>query len=59
MDIPFHEKLPQLKEYDMIVDGIFGFSFAGEIREPFQSIITVFFINKKGNGKSRSTYSID
>jgi len=27
-------------EYDLIVDGIFGFSFAGDIRAPFDSIIS-------------------
>ncbi len=40
MGIPFLEKLPTtLQTYDMIVDAIFGFSFAGEIREPFLSIL--------------------
>lgn len=30
-----------LTEYNMIIDGIFGFSFSGEVREPFKNIIEV------------------
>lgn len=38
--IPFTEDFPAaLKETDHIVDAIFGFSFSGEIREPFPAII--------------------
>ena len=44
MEIPFHEKLPDLTTFDMIIDAIFGFSFAGDIREPFLSIIQVIII---------------
>lgn len=44
MDIKFHEKLPDLNTFDMIIDAIFGFSFSGEIREPFLTIINVCFI---------------
>lgn len=27
-------------EYDIIVDGIFGYSFTGEIRDPYDKIIS-------------------
>jgi NAD(P)H-hydrate repair Nnr-like enzyme with NAD(P)H-hydrate epimerase domain len=30
-----------LLKYDLIIDGIFGFSFSGDIREPFKNIINV------------------
>jgi len=41
--IDIFEELDQinLSNYDLIVDGIFGFSFSGEIREPFKTIIYV------------------
>lgn len=38
-------KALDFNNFDLIVDGIFGFSFAGEIREPFKTIITVCFIS--------------
>lgn len=40
LSIPFTTDFPTaLKETDHIIDAIFGFSFSGEIREPFPSII--------------------
>jgi NAD(P)H-hydrate epimerase len=30
-----------LLKYDLIIDGIFGFSFSGDVREPFKNIINV------------------
>ena len=34
------DKMPtNLNDYDILVDAIFGFSFEGEIKEPFKSII--------------------
>mmetsp|Transcript_14170 Transcript_14170/g.26660 ORF Transcript_14170/g.26660 Transcript_14170/m.26660 type:complete len:224 (+) Transcript_14170:909-1580(+) len=39
MDIPIHNALPALDSYDLVVDAIFGFSFSGSIRAPFDSII--------------------
>ncbi|CCU77484.1 unnamed protein product [Blumeria hordei] len=40
LNIPFADDFAKaLNESDHIVDAIFGFSFAGEIREPFPSII--------------------
>lgn len=27
--------------YDLVVDAIFGFSFKGEVREPFRSILSI------------------
>jgi len=40
LDIPFTDDFPAaLKETDLIVDSIFGFSFSGEVREPFPKVI--------------------
>jgi len=40
LNIPFVEDFPAaLKESDHIVDAIFGFSFSGEVREPFPAVI--------------------
>lgn len=43
LDIPMIEELPKdiNTSYDIILDSIFGFSFKGEIREPFKTIIEV------------------
>ncbi|THV85349.1 apolipo protein A-I binding protein-like protein [Aureobasidium pullulans] len=39
--IPFTEDFSsQLSTTDFIIDSIFGFSFSGEVREPFPSVIT-------------------
>ncbi|PQE15808.1 hypothetical protein CJF30_00006211 [Rutstroemia sp. NJR-2017a BBW] len=41
LSIPFVDDFPSaLKETDHILDAIFGFSFSGSVREPFQSVIT-------------------
>mgnify|MGYP002804810999 CR=1 FL=1 len=46
MDIPFITELPVTSDidakYSFIVDAIFGFSFKGNIREPFGTIIDAF-----------------
>ncbi|KAK8000687.1 YjeF protein [Apiospora arundinis] len=40
LDVPFVEDFPSaLKSTDHIVDAIFGFSFSGEVREPFPAVI--------------------
>jgi len=40
LEIPFVDDFPAaLNEADHVVDAIFGFSFSGEIREPFPSVI--------------------
>jgi NAD(P)H-hydrate repair Nnr-like enzyme with NAD(P)H-hydrate epimerase domain len=43
LNIPFLEEMPSASEikaeYDIILDGIFGFSFTGELRQPFKDII--------------------
>ena len=41
-DIPFIEAIPDDvdKEFDLVIDAIFGFSFKGDIREPFLTAIT-------------------
>nr|XP_003415203.1 NAD(P)H-hydrate epimerase isoform X1 [Loxodonta africana] len=46
MDIPFLGEMPleplMIDElYELVVDAIFGFSFKGDVREPFQSILKV------------------
>ncbi|XP_066218285.1 NAD(P)H-hydrate epimerase [Saccopteryx leptura] len=46
MDIPFLGEMPQepmlIDElYELVVDAIFGFSFKGDVREPFRSILSV------------------
>lgn len=40
LNIPFTDDFPAaLKESDHVVDAIFGFSFSGEVREPFPAVI--------------------
>lgn len=40
LEIPFTEDFPAaIKSTDHIVDAIFGFSFSGEVREPFPAVI--------------------
>jgi len=40
LNIPFTDDFPSaLKETDHIIDAIFGFSFSGEVREPFPAVI--------------------
>lgn len=42
MEVPFVSEMPEYLDsvsYDLILDAIFGFSFTGEIRSPFDSII--------------------
>jgi len=40
LDIPFVGDFPAaLREADHVVDAIFGFSFSGEVREPFPAVI--------------------
>ncbi|OAA60237.1 YjeF-related protein [Niveomyces insectorum RCEF 264] len=40
LDVPFVENFPAaLASTDHVVDAIFGFSFSGEVREPFPAVI--------------------
>ncbi|KAJ9129817.1 YjeF N-terminal domain-like protein [Coniochaeta hoffmannii] len=40
LEVPFVEDFPAaLKSTDHVVDAIFGFSFSGEVREPFSAVI--------------------
>ncbi|EGF76991.1 hypothetical protein BATDEDRAFT_14547, partial [Batrachochytrium dendrobatidis JAM81] len=39
-DIPFVNTIEPPFKHNLIVDGIFGFSFSGEIRAPFDSVIS-------------------
>ncbi|XP_036297882.1 NAD(P)H-hydrate epimerase isoform X2 [Pipistrellus kuhlii] len=46
MHIPFLEEMPPQASvidelYELVVDAIFGFSFKGDVREPFRSILSV------------------
>ncbi len=45
LDLPFLDTLPQSldKDFHFIVDAIFGYSFTGEIRAPFDKILKVYF----------------
>jgi hydroxyethylthiazole kinase-like uncharacterized protein yjeF len=55
LDIPFVDDIPEYldKKFDLIVDGIFGFSFSGSIRPPFDIIL------KKLNASKLPIASID
>jgi NAD(P)H-hydrate repair Nnr-like enzyme with NAD(P)H-hydrate epimerase domain len=50
LKIPFIEECHSIEEinssYDFILDAMFGFSFSGEIRQPFKDIIEVFMLFK-------------
>eukprot|EP01123_Difflugia_compressa_P013927 TRINITY_DN6770_c0_g1_i1.p1 TRINITY_DN6770_c0_g1~~TRINITY_DN6770_c0_g1_i1.p1 ORF type:complete len:250 (-),score=55.84 TRINITY_DN6770_c0_g1_i1:121-819(-) len=39
LNIPFSKTLDDLSKYNIVVDAIFGYSFTGEIRAPFDTII--------------------
>ncbi|KAK0726230.1 YjeF N-terminal domain-containing protein [Apiosordaria backusii] len=40
LDVPFVDDFPQaLSSTDHVIDAIFGFSFSGEVREPFPAVI--------------------
>ncbi|KAK3934906.1 YjeF N-terminal domain-containing protein [Diplogelasinospora grovesii] len=40
LDVPFVDDFPAaLKSTDHVVDAVFGFSFSGEVREPFPTVI--------------------
>ena len=41
LEIPVINFTPDFTHFDTIVDGIFGYSFRGEIRPPFDSIISL------------------
>jgi NAD(P)H-hydrate epimerase len=43
LNIPLLDALSENldSQYDVIVDAIFGFSFTGDIREPFATLINV------------------
>ncbi|KAL8819667.1 MAG: hypothetical protein Q9191_007687 [Dirinaria sp. TL-2023a] len=48
LDIPFTEDFESsLKTTDHVVDAIFGFSFSGEVRDPFRSVITALETTRK------------
>jgi len=39
LGIPFETALHSLEQYDIVIDAIFGYSFTGDIRAPFDGII--------------------
>lgn len=47
MNIPFQEAMPTENSADIFVDALFGFSFKGEPREPYASIIMNDFVLSK------------
>lgn len=49
LEIPFSFDLPPLDNFDLIVDAIFGYSFSGEIRAPFGTILQVWNIGNLAN----------
>lgn len=56
MDIKFVNDLPEISTQLVIIDGIFGFSFHGELRPPFDSIVSrIIQLQSKGS----IVYSID
>jgi NAD(P)H-hydrate epimerase len=62
VDIPILEELPTTEEletsYDAIVDAIFGFSFKGEPREPFATIMKQM-MNAQRNSDHLQVISVD
>lgn len=51
--VPVLETSPNYEDFPLIIDAIFGFSFQGEIREPFKSIISAL------NQTQRPIISVD
>jgi len=47
LNVPFLDEMPASgdvdKKYDLLIDALFGFSFKGDLRAPFDKIIPVFF----------------
>lgn len=43
MRVPVSEQFTEqvLHEHDVVLDGIFGFSFKGEVRAPFDTVLKV------------------
>eukprot|EP00123_Amoebidium_parasiticum_P014013 comp22280_c0_seq1/m.32985 comp22280_c0_seq1/g.32985 ORF comp22280_c0_seq1/g.32985 comp22280_c0_seq1/m.32985 type:complete len:262 (-) comp22280_c0_seq1:302-1087(-) len=49
MDIPFLDSMPssdQLTDYRLVVDAIFGFSFQGSVRAPFDTVLSAINSSK-------------
>ena len=40
LKIDMLEDLPELGQYDLVLDAIFGFSFKGPVREPYREVIS-------------------
>eukprot|EP00277_Geminigera_cryophila_P025952 CAMPEP_0179467854 /NCGR_PEP_ID=MMETSP0799-20121207/48892_1 /TAXON_ID=46947 /ORGANISM="Geminigera cryophila, Strain CCMP2564" /LENGTH=235 /DNA_ID=CAMNT_0021273497 /DNA_START=90 /DNA_END=797 /DNA_ORIENTATION=- len=47
LDIPISQTLPEtLSSFDVIIDAIFGFSFAGDVRAPFDTILPALKLSR-------------
>ncbi|KAI7855403.1 YjeF N-terminal domain-containing protein [Circinella umbellata] len=47
LNVPIHHEFPGDQTTDVFIDSIFGFSFHGEVRDPFKDIIQTFEHTKK------------
>lgn len=49
LELPVHKELSTsvLKETDLVLDALFGFSFNGDVRDPYKEIIQEFSVTKK------------
>ena len=45
--VPVLENEPNYADFPLLIDAIFGFSFKGEIREPFKSIISAMNLSQR------------
>jgi len=58
--IDFLDEMPsQLESYDAIVDAIFGFSFKGEPREPFGTILRQLKEAQESDNDQQTIFSVD
>ena len=39
LDIPIYADAPTMTTYNFLIDAVFGFSFKGDIRPPFDTVI--------------------
>ena len=47
MEVPIHQEFPGDQATDVFIDSVFGFSFHGEVRDPFKDVIKTFGQTKK------------
>jgi NAD(P)H-hydrate epimerase len=46
LSIPILQDIPTLDSYDLIVDALFGFSFTGPVKAPYNDLIASFALTK-------------